>query len=168
MALRRHEHNRTHLRHLSGPDAVDFDDVVVRGRRRQPGSSDADKGFRVVTPGEQFFQHGKQLYRDGKLDDARQTLEDLVKAFAKVGTETTWVNRAKDLLAEIKASQQNPHRWDPLFIALDQAEKLKRDGKSDEANEKVRSLQRLYQNQQIPELAASQIKRILEMNSKKD
>jgi serine/threonine-protein kinase len=133
-----------------------------------PGSSDADKGFRVVTPGEQFFQHGKQLYRDGKLDDARQTLEDLVKAFAKVGTETTWVNRAKDLLAEIKASQQNPHRWDPLFIALDQAEKLKRDGKSDEANEKVRSLQRLYQNQQIPELAASQIKRILEMNSKKD
>ncbi len=98
------------------------------------------------TPGEaqHFYQVGERLKAEGNEAGAREVWSSLVTAFEGVDAERSWVDRAKNGLADLEKQPARGERLKSLKPALDRAAALKDAGKADEAERVWAALEKLY------------------------
>jgi hypothetical protein len=103
----------------------------------------ADK---ITPPGEAqwFYQEGLRLRQLGKEAEAQKKWRALVDAFHDVPTETAWVRKAEERLAEADAPPPAKRDLAPAQKAREHADQLRKAGKEDEAQRIDRGLHELY------------------------
>jgi tRNA A-37 threonylcarbamoyl transferase component Bud32 len=95
---------------------------------------------------QRFFQQGELLAKQGNPAAARQMWRNLIDAFAEVEAEKPWVERARRSLADMERADRNQDRFKNVRAALEQADKLRREGKHADAERIWTGIEQLYRN----------------------
>jgi serine/threonine-protein kinase len=119
----------------------------MRGRYESAKAArDANRAARRTAPmseAQWFYQEGLRRRQQGNEAEAQRIWKSLVRAFKEVPSEDPWVRRAEQELD--KAGGELPDRqWGPLREAMNQARKLREDGKPEEAAAIETAINELY------------------------
>lgn len=95
---------------------------------------------------QRFFEQGELLAKQGNLAEARRKWHALIDAFGQVDPERPWVERARRALADMDRTDAKPDRFKNAFAALDHADKLRREGKREDAERIWSGIEQLYRD----------------------
>lgn len=96
----------------------------------------------------QLYQQGLEQVRQGQLDAATATWQNLVQAFDGVPAARRWVSEARSGLEVLSKRESATDQEDPaLQAALGRARELRKQGKRQEADKIYRALEELLGNQ---------------------
>jgi eukaryotic-like serine/threonine-protein kinase len=121
----------------------------------------AGRSARYQSEAERLFYEGLRLVQGGEFPAARQVWNNLIHAYGVLDQEQRWVRLAQQGLAELDKPREGGKtgRIDAagrirlaVEAALAQAERLRQEGKTAEADEVRRALERLYRDD--PDAAA--------------
>jgi eukaryotic-like serine/threonine-protein kinase len=121
----------------------------------------AGRSARYQSEAERLFYEGLRLVQGGEFPAARLVWNNLIHAYGVLDQEQRWVRLAQQGLAELDKPREGgmTGRIDPagrirlaVEAALAQAEKLRQEGKTAEADEVRRALEQLYRDD--PDAAA--------------
>ncbi len=91
-----------------------------------------------------FYQEGLRQAQQGDEAGARRIWKALVRAFRDVPSEGPWVRLAEQELEKLGEKPPPDRRWEPVRQALQQARKLREEGREKEADAIVNALKELY------------------------
>jgi serine/threonine-protein kinase len=127
---------------------------ALQEAKRQAGSA------ALGTEAKWFYQQGLRLRQQGDEQGARRLWQNLVRAFASVKAEQTWVVLAQSELTEPKDRfPVGQKRWTPAREALARARELRDQGKRSEANDIWKALEELYKNDNSATAILDELKR---------
>jgi Protein kinase domain len=92
-----------------------------------------------------FFQEGLRQRQRGDEDGARRTWHALARAFARTPSEEPWVRLAEKELADPDAPDKE-RPWEPVREALKTAQRLRDEGKVEDADAILQGLRDLYRD----------------------
>ncbi|MBI2805641.1 MAG: serine/threonine protein kinase [Planctomycetes bacterium] len=95
---------------------------------------------------QRFFQQGEILNQQGNIKAARQLWLNVIDAFGDVDAEAEWVQRARRSLSKLEKAAQHKDRFKSAHVALARAVELSRQGKRQEADRILTSLEHLYRD----------------------
>ncbi len=96
-----------------------------------------------MTEAQWFYQEGLRQCQQGDEGGARRTWKSLVRAFRDVPSEGPWVHLAEQELERL-GDKPADRQWEPVRQALQQARKLREEGREKEAEAIVNALKELY------------------------
>jgi hypothetical protein len=105
------------------------------------------KGSRgAVSEGHWFYQEGLRLRQTGDAAGAERVWRDLVTAFRDVPSERAWVLLAERELNHPGEAAPAEVRWAAVRESLDAAERLRLEGKIDDAKRVCQAIEDLYRD----------------------
>ncbi len=96
-----------------------------------------------MTEAQWFYQEGLRQCQQGDEAGARRIWKSLVRAFRDVPSEGPWVRLAEQELERL-GDKPPDRQWEPVRQALQQARKLREEGREKEAEAIVNALKELY------------------------
>jgi serine/threonine-protein kinase len=93
-----------------------------------------------------FYHQGLRQRQQGNEAAARTTWLNLVRVFQGVPAERHWVRLAQGELLRKETSPADAHRWTSVRTAMEQARRLRAEGKPVEAQAVLTAVEQLYRN----------------------
>jgi serine/threonine-protein kinase len=100
----------------------------------------------IVSEAQRFFEQARRLNRAGDPVAAREVWRNLIHSFKGVESEQHWVEKAEQEIDRLQGVPTDEARWAPVGQALQQARKLRDEGKRSQAEEIWNGLENLYNN----------------------
>ncbi len=120
-----------------------YQEEVARFRRKIESASLAEQ---TPSDAQRFFWQGERLRREGQFQQARQVWGNLIVVFSGVAAEEEWVQRARHSLADMEKTAALEERWQRLRPTLEQAARLRDQGKLAEAEKIWSAVEALYRD----------------------
>jgi serine/threonine-protein kinase len=114
-------------------------------REPEEPSDTGGQTIQVMDEAQRLYNEGLRLQKHGDLGAARRTWEQVVNLFQTVAAEKAWVDKARERLDELR-QQATDKRWESVRAALENARRLRKEAKLDEAERIWKAIEEVYGN----------------------